>query len=95
MQVCCIGDRIAQRRKIVGLSPRKLAELLGLERMCVYRWERRDVAKRSEPNLRVLPQLADALQVSIDWLVCGHESRFAGRGSVAPSSPKAKKRARA
>jgi len=95
MHAHCIGDRIAQRRKIVGLSPRRLAELLGLERMCVYRWERRDLSKRSEPNLRVLPQLADALQVSIDWLVCGHESRFASRGAIAPTSPKAKKRARA
>jgi len=54
--------RLAQRRKVVGLTQEQLAEQLGVERSTVVRWERGET--RPLPWLR--PRLAQALMVSAD-----------------------------
>lgn len=55
-------SRLAQRRKSVGLSQDGLAELLGVERSTVVRWE----TGRTAPQPWVRPHLADALAVTLD-----------------------------
>lgn len=56
--------RLAERRKSVGLSQERLAELLGVDPVTVRRWERAD----TNPQPWHRPRLAKALRVSIDDL---------------------------
>jgi transcriptional regulator with XRE-family HTH domain len=56
--------RLAQRRKAVGLSQEGLAEVVGVDRSTVVRWERAD----TEPQPWHRPKLARALKVSVEEL---------------------------
>jgi transcriptional regulator with XRE-family HTH domain len=56
--------RFAQRRKTLGLTQEALADLLGVDRSTVVRWER----GQTEPGAWIQPKLATALQVSADRL---------------------------
>jgi transcriptional regulator with XRE-family HTH domain len=56
--------RLAQRRKTVGLSQEGLAEVMGVDRSTVVRWERAD----TEPQPWHRPRLARALKVSVEEL---------------------------
>jgi transcriptional regulator with XRE-family HTH domain len=57
-------ERLARRRKTLGLTQEALAELLGVERSTVMRWEHGD----TEPLPSMRPRLAKALRVSADRL---------------------------
>jgi transcriptional regulator with XRE-family HTH domain len=57
-------ERLAQRRKALGLTQEDLAGLLYVERSTVARWERGE----TEPLPWIRPRLAKALQVSTDRL---------------------------
>ncbi len=57
-------QRLAQRRKAVGLSQERLAERVGVDRSTVVRWERGDTG----PQPWHRPRLAQALAVSVDDL---------------------------
>ncbi len=57
-------SRLAHRRAAVGLSQERLAEVLGVDRSTVVRWERGD----TQPQPWSRPRLARALQISIDEL---------------------------
>jgi transcriptional regulator with XRE-family HTH domain len=57
-------QRLAQRRKALGLTQEALAELLAVERSTVARWER----GQSDPLPWMRPKLARALKVSADRL---------------------------
>jgi transcriptional regulator with XRE-family HTH domain/predicted negative regulator of RcsB-dependent stress response len=56
--------RLSQRRKAVGLSQERLAEMLDVDRTTVVRWE----AAKSEPMPWHRPKLARALKVSVEEL---------------------------
>src|SRR6185436_7312619 len=56
--------RLAERRKAVGLSQETVAELLGVDRSTVVRWE----AATSTPMPLHRPKLARALKVSLEEL---------------------------
>nr|WP_239396684.1 helix-turn-helix transcriptional regulator [Frankia sp. CiP3] len=56
--------RLAQRRKAVGYSQAKLAEVLGVERTTVVRWE----SAETEPQPWTRPKLARALKVTAEEL---------------------------
>jgi transcriptional regulator with XRE-family HTH domain len=57
-------DRLASRRRTLGLSQEALAERLGVERTTIARWESGD----TQPLAWFRPRLADVLQVSVDDL---------------------------
>jgi tetratricopeptide (TPR) repeat protein/DNA-binding XRE family transcriptional regulator len=57
-------QRLAQRRKAVGLSQEALAGLLRVERSTIVRWEGGD----TEPLPWIRPKLARALRVSVEHL---------------------------
>ena len=56
--------RLAQRRKTVGFSQERLAEVVGVDRSTVVRWERAE----TEPQPWHRPRLAAALKLSVEEL---------------------------
>ena len=68
MNIETIGERIAKKRKEVGLTQNKLAEKLIISNKAVSKWE----SGLSSPSIDLLPNLADILNCSIDYLVRGN-----------------------
>lgn len=62
-----MGKRIRQRRKELRLTQEKLGEKIHVTANTISRWE----FDGYEPELTLAVCLADALQVSLDWLVSG------------------------
>jgi tetratricopeptide (TPR) repeat protein/transcriptional regulator with XRE-family HTH domain len=75
-------DRLAQRRKALGLTQEDLAGLLGVERSTVVRWERGE----NGPLPWIRPKLARALQMSPDGL--GELLAVVGPGSAQLAVPR-------
>ncbi len=72
-------QRLAARRKVVGLSQEQLAERLRIDRSTVARWE----SGETEPQPWIRPRLARVLQVSLDQLdhlLAGGRQAEAGAG---------------
>ena len=63
-----MGERIAQLRRNKGLSQATLAQALGLSTSTIAMYEQ----GRREPSVSVIIALADALGVTIDYLLTGH-----------------------
>jgi transcriptional regulator with XRE-family HTH domain len=63
-RVAARRDRLAQRRKALGLTQEDLAGLLNVERSTVFRWEHGECA----PLPWIRPKLARALRVPADRL---------------------------
>ena len=60
-----IGGKIQARRKAMGLSQEDLAQLTGVSRQSVTKWE----TGQSAPDLDRLVEVADVLGVSLDFLL--------------------------
>ena len=60
-----IGQRIADFRRVRGLSQEELAELATLSRISIARYE----AGKIEPGAQALGRIADALEVTTDELL--------------------------
>lgn len=71
-----IGARIRSRRVLLDLSQSELARRLEIDKMLLYKWE----TGRCKPSLSSAERLAEALEVTVDWLVAGRESKFFGNG---------------
>lgn len=65
-----MGARISERRRNKGLTQEALAKMLGVSNQAVSKWES-DVCC---PDIALLPQLVDALEMTLDELF-GRESR--------------------
>lgn len=65
-------QRLYELRKRSGLSQEGLADLLGVSRQAVQKWE----AGTSRPDLDNLAALARYFNVSLDYLVTGQEARL-------------------
>lgn len=71
-----LGARIRAARKARGLSVAELAEAVGLFRNHVYLLEQ----GRYAPSARSTPKLAEALGVTVEWLLTGNgRKRNGGR----------------
>jgi transcriptional regulator with XRE-family HTH domain len=66
-----IGERIAKKRKELGYTQNKLAELLFISNKAVSKWE----SGLSCPSIDLLPTLSDILNCDIDYLVRGETKR--------------------
>ena len=64
-------DRLFDLRRQAGLSQEELANLLGLTRQAVQKWE----AGTSRPDMDNLVALANYFHVSLDYLVTGRKSK--------------------
>ena len=62
-----MGERIAQLRRNKGLSQAALAQALGLSTSTIAMYEQ----GRREPSVSIIIALADALGVTIDYLLTG------------------------
>ena len=63
-------ERLFELRRQAGLSQEELANLLGVTRQAVQKWE----AGTSRPDMDNLTALADYFHVSLDYLVTGREA---------------------
>jgi len=63
-----LKDRLVQVRKLRGMNQEELAERVGVSRQAVSKWE----TGEAMPDCVKLMALADALEVSMDYL-CGRE----------------------
>jgi plasmid maintenance system antidote protein VapI len=60
-----IGDRIRQRREALGKTQQQVADHLHIDRVNVTQWE----TGVTKPSRDRIPQLADILQVDVDWIL--------------------------
>lgn len=64
-----IGERIAQLRKKKSLSQGQLADMLGVSRQAVSKWEN----DQTSPDTMNLIRMADALDTEIEYLATGKQ----------------------
>lgn len=64
------SQRLYELRKKAGLSQEELANLVGVTRQAVQKWE----SGASKPDLDNIATLADYFQVSLDYLIAGREA---------------------
>lgn len=69
------GQRIAQRRKMLGLSQEALGQELGVSRQAISKWE----SDAATPEINKLIALSHLFSVSVGWLLC--EEAMPGPGS--------------
>lgn len=60
-----LPEKISERRKALGLTQEKLGSLLGVSPQAVSKWENSDCL----PDLLLIPQLCEALQIPADDLL--------------------------
>lgn len=65
-----LSEKIYRCRKKKGLSQERLAELIGVSRQSVSKWE----TGEAEPEIRKLKLLAQVFEVSVDWLLSEAET---------------------
>lgn len=68
-----IGEFICRLRKEKGLTQASLAELLGISNRTISKWENGD----GMPDIAMLPDLANALDVSVDELLSAEKKEIA------------------
>ncbi len=60
-----LGQRIAERRKLLGLSQESFGEKMGISRQAISKWE----ADNSTPEVEKLITMSKLFGVSVDWLL--------------------------
>lgn len=61
--------RLVYRRTILGLTQADLAAKLRINKATVWKWE----AGQSEPRQHFIAKVAEALEVSVPWLIHGDQ----------------------
>ena len=69
------SQRLYELRRKAGLSQEELANLVGVTRQAVQKWE----SGASKPDLDNIAALADYFQVTLDYLISGREPEPAGQ----------------
>ena len=64
------SQRLYELRRKAGLSQEELANLVGVTRQAVQKWE----SGASKPDLDNITALAGYFQVSLDYLIAGREA---------------------
>ncbi len=63
------GQRIAQRRKMLGMSQESLGQHLGVSRQAISKWE----SDTTTPEIGKLIAMSHLFSVSVGWLLCEEE----------------------
>lgn len=74
-----MGQRIALKRRELGLSQEGLGERLGVSRQAIYKWE----SDAALPEIEKLVNLSREFSVSVDWLL-GEEDETAEKPELTP-----------
>ena len=77
------GTRVAQLRKIKGITQAQLAEILNVSNKTISRWETGD----GYPDISLLKPLAAALGVSIDYLLGNDMTESTQNQRIIPDKP--------
>ena len=80
-------ERLLETRKNRGMSQETLAEKIGVSRQAVSKWE----TGEAQPDYARLIALADALEVSLDYL-CGREPRVENVPATVTENPEKKQK---
>ncbi|EMY7639945.1 helix-turn-helix domain-containing protein [Citrobacter freundii] len=72
MNIETLSDRIAARRKELGLTQQQLADLVKKSSVSVFKWE----SGQTEPKGKSLFALSNALRCSPTWLLFGDEEQI-------------------
>jgi transcriptional regulator with XRE-family HTH domain len=76
-----LGQRVAQKRKELGLSQEALGEQLGVSRQSIYKWE----SDAALPEIEKLLALSRLFGVSVGWLL-GAEDEPSTQDTAAPET---------
>ncbi|EFT8655604.1 helix-turn-helix domain-containing protein [Salmonella enterica] len=71
MKNLTLSDRLAMRRKALGLTQQQVADAVGRSGVSVYKWE----SGQNEPKGQNLIALARVLKCSATWLLFGDEDQ--------------------
>lgn len=66
-----IGDRIKEKRNEAGMTQLELANKLSVTDRAVSKWEQ----NQGNPDISILPRIAEIFNVSLDYLMTGAESK--------------------
>jgi transcriptional regulator with XRE-family HTH domain len=80
-----IGIIISEKRKKLGLSQKKLGELLGVSNQAVSKWENGTIA----PDIYLLPQIAATLKITLNELFGIEDQKKVSQKTTADTYPKA------
>ena len=70
MEPKSIAERIAARRKLLGLKQKDVAAQVGVSRVAVTKWENEDIRDIRYVHLQAL---SVCLNCSVSWLVAGED----------------------
>lgn len=79
-----MGQRIAQRRKQLGLSQEALADAVGVSRQAVSKWE----LDEAQPDAAKIVLLAQTLNMTTDELLLGEAEEETPAARTAPTAPR-------
>ena len=71
-----VGQRIAQKRRELGLSQEELGERLGVSRQAIYKWE----SDQALPEIEKLVNLSKLFSVPVGWLLGVEDEPSPGSG---------------
>lgn len=66
-----LSQRLQELRKREGYSQEQLAELLGISRQSVSKWEN----GQTSPDIHNVRKLSELYQVTTDYIICGREAQ--------------------
>lgn len=67
MNIEAVGNQISDLRRAKGMTQAELGERLGVTFQAVSKWERAETL----PDTAILPELAEALETTVDNILCG------------------------
>lgn len=78
MNIEKVGNQIAILRKKKGLTQNDLGERLGITFQAVSKWERGETL----PDTAILPDLANVLETTVDFILIGGEKMVEYKGKI-------------
>ena len=84
MDIKKVGEQIAALRKAKGITQSELGERIGVSFQAVSKWERGETL----PDTAILPDLANILETTVDFILLGSEKIVGYKGKCSVSDIK-------